>query len=262
MGPVFLLAGGGRTGSTLIQRLILSTRQVLMWGEHNGILLPQLRSLLNQTVAWAKAENGYEQLASFKADAHNAWVSNINPELPYFQAGCRAFLQHSLGAAARNMGYPRWGFKEIRYGKEEARTLQAFFPHASFIFLVRNPVSCLRSIKGTGWHKGDPVQFLNTWTQISGELAEVQPKLKRACLIRYEDAIANPQKITETIAEVIQVPVSAFDLSVFDHVIRGSPMPPAQLDTPDLQGMRDGRLLAVAQRLGYSNVGAPDASHI
>lgn len=255
MGPVFLLAGGQRTGSTLIQRLILSTRQVLVWGEHGGILIPQLRSLFNQTVSWAEAENGYKHLASFKANAHHVWAPNMNPEPPYFHTGCRAFLEQSLGAAARDMGYPRWGFKEVRYARDEVRTLQALFPRASFIFLVRNPVSCLRSIKVAHWYKGnfnsDPAKFLSEWTRVSGNLADVYPEYKRACFVRYEDAISNPAETVNTIARTIDVPAAAFDLSVFDNLLRGTSSSPAALDPADMAALQNSALLEVAGKLGY-----------
>ena len=254
-GPVFLLAGGGRTGSTLIQRLILSSRRVLMWGEHGGVLIPQLRHLVGSTHAYITKADGNQMRENFVAQGHGTWVANMNPEMSYYQSGCRAFLDQSLGAAARAMGYERWGFKEIRYGRTGALVLQELFPDASFILLVRDPVHCLKSIKGTNWYAKDfqasPVKFLNAWTRINAELAEVRPHLKHCCFIRYEDAISNPQKITEEISRTIQIPFSAFDLSTFDKILRGSPSPPSGLSKEDFDAMGDGNFLAVASMLNY-----------
>lgn len=255
MGPVFLLAGGGRTGSTLIQRLILSTRQVLMWGEHGGILLPQLRQLVGSTHAWVENAKGNQMRANFEVRGHSTWVANMNPEITYFQDGCKAFLEQSLGAPARAMGYDRWGFKEIRYGRTEALILQELYPDASFVLLVRNPAQCLRSVKGAKWYARDfqsnPAQFLKIWAQISGELVDVQPQLKRSCLLRYEDVIADSQKATEIISDIIQIPLPAFDLRVFEQVLRGSPSIPLSLGKEDFEAMRDSAFLSVASRLKY-----------
>lgn len=255
MGPVFLLAGGGRTGSTLLQRLIISTRQVLMWGEHGGMLLPHLRKLAGQAHSWIEEANGYRMLDEFEADAHNAWVPNLNPEPASLRSASRAFLEQYLGASARKMGYARWGFKEIRYGAEDVRMLQTLFPQASFVFLVRNPVSCLRSIKATQWyakdHDASPAVFLEEWARTSGSLAGIHPKCRRACLVRYEDAVSNPSATARAIAQTIDVPFEAFDLSVFDRRLRGKASSPATLEAPDWQALQAPNVVSVAEALGY-----------
>jgi hypothetical protein len=135
------------------------------------------------------------------------------------------------------------------------RTLQALFPRASFVFLVRSPVSCLRSIKATDWYgkeyQADPAQFLAEWSSVSGGLASVYPNCKNACLLRYEDAVANPAATASILAKTISVPESAFDLSVFGHRQRGNMAPPAELDEADLLALQAPEVVAVAERLGY-----------
>ena len=37
--PVFILSSAGRTGSTLLQRLLISTRDIMVWGEHDGAMV-------------------------------------------------------------------------------------------------------------------------------------------------------------------------------------------------------------------------------
>lgn len=261
MAPVFLLAGGGRTGSTLIQRLMISSGEVMIWGEHGGIILPQLRRLLYQTRAWFEKANSRTHLADFSKGGHAAWIPNINPGEPYMLAGCRAFLEQSLGAAARDLGYPRWGFKEIRYGADEVRLLQALFPRAGFVFLVRNPASCLRSMKSTQWYavdyNRDPVRFLADWAWISGSLASISPDCRQSCLVRYEDAMSNPAATAAAIAKTMGVPAASLDLSVFEHRMRGKASPPAELDDADLRALQEPSVLDVAEKLGYPPLARP-----
>jgi hypothetical protein len=258
-GPVFLLAGGGRTGSTLAQRLVLSTRQVMMWGEHGGILLPQLRELFRQIDERNKNAGGYNKLPLYRTNPKAVWVANMNPDPAFFIAGCRAFLDQSLGAAARQMGYSRWGFKEIRYGSAEALTLQRLFPRASFILLVRNPADCLRSIKGTDWYAkdygADPAVFLEEWSRLSGELAEVQARLQRACLVRYEDLVSAPAAAVDVIARTIGVPASAFDLSVLEKVMRGPAAASESLGKADIEALLQPGLQSLASQFGYPRPG-------
>lgn len=134
MGPVFLLAGGGRTGSTLIQRLIISSGEIMLWGEHGGIILPQLRKLFNQLNAWCDKANSQTHLSDFRASSHAAWMPNINPGPPFMLAGCRAFLEQSLGVAARNMGYKRWASRKSAMARKRCVCCRHFSraPASSF----------------------------------------------------------------------------------------------------------------------------------
>jgi hypothetical protein len=51
--PVFVLSAGGRTGSTLVQRLFISTKQILVWGEHNGLLVRGLGEVTRGMANWS-----------------------------------------------------------------------------------------------------------------------------------------------------------------------------------------------------------------
>lgn len=254
-GPVFLFSSGGRTGSTLVQRLLLSTRHVMMWGEHGGKLLPALQELFRQIDAWNRDNFGYDMLSEYRKNPDNSWVANMNPDRLFFMSGCRALLDQSLGAPARELGFERWGFKEIRYGDAEALNLQNLFPRASFVFLVRHPESCLRSIKSTDWYAKDfnacPGSFLAEWARLGKALSDVQCNLQRACLLRYEDIIAQPSTAVERIAHTTGIPANAFDLSVLDKVLRGSKLAPASLEEVDMAALQLPEVKQTAAQLGY-----------
>lgn len=257
--PVFLLAGGGRTGSTLIQRLIVSTGRVLVWGEHGGFLLPQLAALIEQTGQWVTDVHGDRMREDFLAGASDGWIANMNPEQSAFRSGIRGFLDQSLGATAHAVGYPRWGFKEIRYGAAEALLLQTLYPGACFVLLVRNPISCLRSIKAMGWYgsdfQSDPTIFLGQWARITAGLMDALPLLGNACLLRYEDAVSDPEATIDRIATVIGVPPSSFDRKVLDSVLRGHAPAPVPLSDEDRHALNESAIRTLAGRLGYPSPG-------
>ena len=57
--PVFLLAAGWRSGSTLVQRLLASTRRLMMWGEpydHCGLIRSLAGSLGAFGEPWPPAD--------------------------------------------------------------------------------------------------------------------------------------------------------------------------------------------------------------
>lgn len=256
--PVFLLAGGGRTGSTLIQRLIVSTGRVLVWGEHGGFLLPQLAALIEQTGQWVADVYGDRMREDFLAGTGDGWIANMNPVQSAFQSGIRGFLDHSLGATAHAMGYPRWGFKEIRYGAAEALLLQALYPGARFVLLVRNPVSCLRSIKAMGWYgsdfRSDPAIFLGQWAKITAGLMDVLPLLGNACFLRYEDAVSDPDATIDRMGAVIGVPASSFDRTVLDSVLRGHAPAPVPISDEDRRALDASAIRSLASRVGYPSL--------
>ncbi|MBI2383981.1 MAG: sulfotransferase [Gammaproteobacteria bacterium] len=253
-GPVFVLAGGGRTGSTLVQRLLISSREVMVWGEHGGILLDRLSRLLAGMERWT-ADNARGQMADFRRQGCQAWIPNINPDAEALLSGCREFLEASLGRAARDLGFPRWGFKEIRYGRRAASFLRRMFPQASFLLLIRNPVDCLRSIKSTAWgaeqYDGRPAQFLRQWAAISGELAELGRTLPQAAPIRYEDLVSQPESALARIAAATGIACERFDRGVMAAVRRGTDHVPAELSAADREALLDPSLAAAARSLGY-----------
>jgi hypothetical protein len=259
MGPVFLLAGGGRTGSTLLQRLMLSTKEVLMWGEHGGVVVFHLRTILSRLKGWLSWEGAgtfqRQRFLKLGSLGYHSWLSNMNPDLSLFKAACKQFLEHTLAEPARELGYPRWGFKEILYGRDDALFLQEVFPDASFLLLVRNPIDCLKSIKGVEWFQkdwqGDSARFIQSWTRLSGDLVRVLPELKQACLLRYEDVCSQREDAVKTIAKTCQIAEDRFDRAVFSLLIRGTDKPPAPLDTGDETALSDPDFLKVAESLGY-----------
>lgn len=257
--PVFVLAGGRRTGSTLVQRLLISSGKIMIWGEHDGVLVRHLYQLAAGMQQWLKSGVGaLRQLQEFRQQGYNCWIPNMCPPMNHFEDGCRALLEQSLGAPARAMGYERWGFKEVRYGAGAARFLQALYPEAGFVLLVRDPRSCLHSIKATQW--GDrvalqegPLPFLKEWARISGELADLQPKLKRAVLVRYEDVLAQSAPALEGIAKVAGIPLPEIKVADVLGYREGGPRKRVQVEfSPgDEEALRHPDVVRVAARLGY-----------
>jgi hypothetical protein len=254
MDPIFVLCGGGRTGSTLLQRLLISTRQTLIWGEHRGLLLPYLFQMVQGMRDWARF-NSEAQFETFRRDGHDAWIPIMNPESPWFVEGCRKFLDQALGEPARRLGYPRWGFKEIRYGGDAARFLQELFPGACFLFAIRDPADCLRSIKATRWYplayESRPEAFLRRWVDVSRSLADLQPTLPNSMLLRYEDFVRSPDDHIRRIAALTAIPQERFDLAVLERKERGTEKPPQVLDAKDRAALADPEVRTLAERFGY-----------
>lgn len=253
-GPVFLLCGGGRTGSTLVQRLISSSQEVLMWGEHGGGVVPCLQQLIAGIQSWLSHQARHDR-SRFEQLGCDAWIPNLNPDVSHFLAATRGFLDRALAEPARSYGFPRWGFKEIWYGREIVRFLQKVYPDASFVFLIRSPVACQRSVKSTHWYReqygGRPENFLHLWARFSAELVDVQSELDRALVLRYEELLVDVEAVLNKLGAVTRIATDRFDRDVFGRVERGSLIPPVDLDDCDWKVLESEEVRGVAQKLGY-----------
>jgi hypothetical protein len=193
--PIFVLAAGWRSGSTLLQRMLVADPTALVWGEpHDRSRIVQ--SLSDQwrpfTGEWPKAS--HQAPVDPDADLSGSWIANLSPPAMQLRRSHRLFLDRLFGEPARRAGRPRWGLKEVRLTAEHACYLRWLFPRACFIFLVRSPFDAFASYKQRGpWFHawpGRPVAtawgFGRIWSLLAGGFRDLAAR-ERGLLVRYED---------------------------------------------------------------------------
>lgn len=198
--PVFLLAAGWRSGSTLLQRVLMSTGELMIWGEpfaRSGVtqtLLSQLRAFTDE---WPPPDYFIDH---FGDDLESQWIANSYPPPERLIAAHRAFFTELLAAPARARGHARWGLKEVRLGGAHALYLKQLFPEARFVFLIRDPYAGFASFRH--YIKSDflawpdlPVHsaadFGRLWRSLVSDFERVCPMVDGLWL-RYEDYLADP----------------------------------------------------------------------
>ena len=138
--PVFILSAGWRSGSTLMQRLVVSSGEICIWGEPLGdlALLQRLGASISSISHDFPDETSIcddERLS----DLANQWIANLTPPIHYLRSCNRTFLKEWLEKPAKQIyGVSRWGLKEVRLTIDHARYLKWLFPNARFIFIYRN----------------------------------------------------------------------------------------------------------------------------
>lgn len=151
--PIFILSSG-RSGSTLLQRMLNCCPGVTIWGEHSGLLAPLAAAYFHAVEHPLMLRNIYSQNRSVdvsellserrQPDQWQAWMNWWRPEDmdEAFRAMVASMFQPpALGARCT------WGFKEIRYGVGD-RTIEMLarlFPTARFVFLSRNGLNTIAS---------------------------------------------------------------------------------------------------------------------
>ncbi len=150
--PVFIL-GTGRSGTTLLQRIINSAENVVIWGEHGGFLSQIAEAYFLNFEDKTILHNIPQRNNPF--DTPQAKVQQLkNPQL--WPAWCNWYSQKEVKDIFRSLienffkpsNVPKnvsWGFKEIKYG-QGCRTLEMLadlYPDAKFIFIIRDPVDVI-----------------------------------------------------------------------------------------------------------------------
>lgn len=205
MKPVFILSASWRSGSTLLQRYITASGQVMVWGETGGALdaLREALSGWEQITAdssrrfpgcvGGKGEASYHIfVATPKADHAQQWIANLTPPYAEIVANMRQMLAGIYATRAKALGYPRFGIKETRSDLATARFLRSLFPDAKFVFLVREPMAVLLSIKRRNWmERPASMTTLRYYAEHWRSRAAGFRQADFGMTLRYEDFVAD-----------------------------------------------------------------------
>jgi len=210
--PVFIFSAGWRSGSTLMQRLVMSSGEIAVWGEPLGdaALVARLgQSLSAITKGWPPESffDSGQELAGLADD----WIANLTPQMRYLKSAHAALLREWLGSSAQTaFGIQRWGLKEVRLTIDHARYLKWLLPDSRFIFVCRNPFHAFRSWKGNRWHSTWPGYYHNSalaygrhWRLLMDGFLEGHADVD-GLLVRFEDLVSGAVDV-DRIARHIQV---------------------------------------------------------
>jgi hypothetical protein len=201
--PVFILASSWRSGSTLMQRLIMSTGEYLVWGEPYdlcGVIEHQAESVRPFTLDWPPLRAIADPSA---APTPDQWVANTYPHPRHLVGAHRAFFDRLFQVPALEAGFDRWGVKSVRLDRDHAGYLQWLYPDARFIVVHRNPFDAYRSFRRhhgsrdhSGWFWKWPHlkvtgagEFATMWATLTDSLTTAAPDLG-AVVAPYEEFAA------------------------------------------------------------------------
>jgi Sulfotransferase family len=196
--PIFLLSTGHRTGSTLLQRILVTDPRVLLWGEPLGdmALVCRIAEMMSSFICPWNVEHWKDHNPTSSSIA-TSWISDLYPPGENFQLALRGLFDRWLGEPARQLGFARWGLKEVRLGAAEASLLHWLYPRAKFLILSRHPYDCYRSLADSNWdvyHRYPDIcidsaaRFARLWNGLALSWSEL-PVGFPSFHIKYEDLI-------------------------------------------------------------------------
>ncbi len=198
--PIFLL-GTGRCGSTLLQKILNSVDNAMIYGEHGGFLIQiaaayflNLEDKMIEKYIMSQNVAGKEPISVFKTlknpQLWSAWTNWYNQET--VKNNFRDFIESFFNPISLEQKV-HWGFKEIRYGLDDRvpEMLADLYPDGRFVFIVRHPVDVVASKISARASDGIEADA-HTWvTQNSYFLHFCRENSERSRIVHYEELIGN-----------------------------------------------------------------------
>ena len=195
--PVFIFSAGWGSGSTLVQRLVMTSGEMVIWGEpyDQAIIIPRLGAALGCIRDEWPPDSQFISTINLE-ELTQSWIANLVPPVSALRSAHQAFVQTWLGEPATHLGVSRWGFKEVRLTIDHARYLKWLFPEARFLFVYRNLFNCYKSCKKVNWYSAwpkykvkNPIGFAHHWRHLLEGFLNGYKDVD-GMMIRYEDLIS------------------------------------------------------------------------
>ncbi len=264
--PVIITAPTARNGVTLLQRLLNSSRRIIVYGENGHFCesLPRLIMSVQQDHQRARAELDATR-RRFLEQTTEFWSSALWPDSGgYLRASVEGFrhLVKYYQQCSHRYGFERWGIKHPFSSVYLMDWFTGLLPEARYVYIYRNLFDVARSSKARRFVESleDFTQLATTWCDSVKTVLHAQPA--GMLVIRHEDLVRDQAHWLAQLAEFTGV--SGIDATVMTrkfNTFRGSAsqgratdqyIPPAELTADETDALRRaaGPLL---DELGYED---------
>lgn len=205
--PILIASPVRRSGTTLLQRLLCSASNALIFGETcaNELFMGSNLLLNKQLLLQASKAAHNRQLKAVLEGDVNDWIPDLMPEIDgYLQVHRNAFFSiiNHFEEFAKSHRRPIWGVKLPEWNPANLVQLHKMLPASKIIYLHRNLEDCVRSARSMDMviNEQEIYQFCQVWKQ-HGEFAKQHLKGDGCLHLDYENLVDFPDK---TIAEIEQ----------------------------------------------------------
>jgi hypothetical protein len=220
MTTLFLWGATARCGITLLQRLITSSNEILVFGEDDQVTKRMPEDLRLRGNKSAQAEVS-EALNKVKSGDVNFWTSSVLPDFKRYLGHSETYYRNILELyqqTAEECGFSSWGIKDPDPNWNSIEVIYNWFPEAKHIFLIRNIFDVIKSYKARGWihSQADLMSIVGKWNQNVSNFFKLQ-KGPNLTILRYENIVSDRDVSVQILKDFLGL--KAIDSTVFDSKI-------------------------------------------
>lgn len=205
--PIIISSPTTRSGTTLLQRLLCSSDNAIVYGEVcSSDLDLYLNFLINRAMMYqfnrAKLDSS---LAAFKQGEVNDWILDLMPNLDGYLAAlgnaCFAGIDYCR-VAALEMNRPVWGFKYPGWTPAVLNALRQMMPGFKLLYIHRDLLDCVKSERARGNLSSleELKTFCVSWVQ-NLEFVLSLGDHENVLLVNYADLIGKPDATIQSISD-------------------------------------------------------------
>jgi len=218
LAPIFIFSPSARCGITLLQRLLNSTRRIMIYGENAFLVNALPQHLL--TIAGTAEKHQAARQRVVKGDS-DFWSSSVWPDVRSYSQ----VLVKSLEMVLRNYkqdamrdGFQHWGVKNPLYDGKHFELFYHTLPQGRFIFIHRHILDVARSYKARKWlnSEQDCTEMVRQWGRNMFYMLSCRSN-ERILMIRYDQMLANPEEHAQRLEAFVGV--EGIDRSIFGRKI-------------------------------------------
>jgi hypothetical protein len=216
--PLIVTSPVQRSGTTLLQRLLCSSPETLIFGEKPAQDLKSFLTVYAQTLdehAWHR--NSSQRTSSWSAQVEGNDASlGLTPDADGYRRVVREATFAGVSYCrdyARSNGRLVWGFKHRAWSPDFIQLLRRAMPKARLLFIVRDLVPALKSAKAHHLvgSEQDLREFCLAWLNGTAYCDELRDD-PCAHVVRYEELVEDPAWTLSVISEFSGA--SQMDLSI------------------------------------------------
>jgi hypothetical protein len=205
--PLIVTSAVQRSGTTLLQRVLCSSPETLIYGERAAQDLEffiKMHAYKVQEYGMLRQSAQQEMNQVLSGDV-NHWIFDLTPDVDgYLQAMREATFAGATYCRdfARTKGRPVWGFKYPAWSPDFLKSLHKVMPKSRVLFIVRDLMPALKSAKAQHMVSSEQQlrEFCQSWSNGLAYCQELEGD-SSALVVRYEEILEDPEWMLDTIGE-------------------------------------------------------------
>ncbi len=249
--PIIISSPTRRSGTTLIQRLLTSASNTLIYGETCANDFHSFTNIYLSKHLQLMPSRGWrtDQTREVLGGNVNDWIPDLLPDVDAYLENLKSSsiqLLNFFPNYAEKHHRPIWGMKYPEWAPTSLKLIGQLYPDYKVIYIKRNIEDCVRSAKNVDMVRGvtEIEAFCKVW-QMNGQSVHEQIPSEKVLYISYESLIKNPEPIIKSMEEFtgakgIDAKVLDFKFNAFKQTIEkdeplGKYIDPADLTKEELE---------------------------